>query len=46
MAAKVMKGMLENCKNITFAEQSVKILSAMTEQNKRELDALAEELTK
>lgn len=46
MAAKVMKGMLENCKNITFAEQSVKILSAMTEQNERELDALAEELAK
>ena len=46
MAAKVMKGMLENCKNIAFAEQSVKILSAMTEQNERELDALAEELAK
>ena len=43
-AAKVMKGMLEGCKNTTFAENEVKIMSAMTEENKAQLDKLAEEL--
>ena len=43
-AAKVMKGMLEGCKNMTFAENEVKIMSAMTEENKAQLDKLAEEL--
>ena len=44
MAAKVMKGMLEGCKNTTFAETEVKILSAMTEENKAQIEALAKEL--
>ena len=44
MAAKVMRGMLEGSKNIRFAEQSVKLLSAMSEENRTELAALAEEL--
>lgn len=44
MAAKVMRGMLEGSKNIRFAEQSVKLLSAMSEENQTELAALAEEL--
>ena len=43
-AAKVMRGMLEESKNIRFAEQSVKLLSAMSEENQTELAALAEEL--
>lgn len=43
-AAKVMRGMLEGNKNIRFAEQSVKLLSAMSEENQTELAALAEEL--
>ena len=43
-AAKVMKGMLEGCKNTTFAETEVKILSAMTEENKAQIEALAKEL--
>ena len=43
-AAKVMKGMLEGSKNITFAENNVRILSAMTEENKAQLEALANEL--
>lgn len=43
-AAKVMRGMLEGSKNIRFAEQSVKLLSAMSEENQTELAALAEEL--
>lgn len=44
MAAKVMRAMLEGSKNIRFAEQSVKLLSAMSEENQTELAALAEEL--
>ncbi len=43
-AAKVMKGMLEGCKNTTFAETEVKILSAMTEENKKQIEQLAGEL--
>ena len=44
MAAKVMKGMLEGCKNTTFAETEVKILSAMTEENKAQIEQLAKEM--
>lgn len=44
-AAKVMRGMLEGCKNIRFAEHTVKLLSAMSEENKAELSALAAELS-
>ena len=43
-AAKVMKGMLEGCKNTTFAETEVKILSAMTEENKTQIEQLAKEM--
>ena len=43
-AAKVMKGMLEGCKNTTFAETQVRILSAMTEENKAQLEQLAREM--
>lgn len=43
-AAKVIKTMLEKSKNLTFAETEVKIMSAMNEENERQIDALAEEL--
>ncbi len=43
-AAKVMKAMLEKCKNITFTNTTVSIKSAVTEANEQQLDALAEEL--
>ena len=46
MAAKIMKKMLEGSKNLTFAENTVKIFSAMNEQNVAEMDALVEELIK
>ncbi len=46
LAAKVMGKMLENCKNLTFAENSVKILSALNEESTAELNALADELCK
>lgn len=44
LAAKVMHGMLEGCKNINFASTVVKIKSAMNEENKQQIEALAEEL--
>ena len=43
-AAKTMKGMLENSKEITFVENTVTLLSAMKPENKTQLEALAEEL--
>ena len=43
-AGRIMKGMLENSKNLTFTKNNVKILSAMDETNLAELEALAEEL--
>ncbi len=45
-AAKVMKGMLEKSKNLTFAETTVKILSALNEDSTAQLNALAEELSR
>ena len=44
MAAKLIKGMFEKSKDITFADTSVTIKSAMNTQNRAELDKLAEEL--
>ena len=44
LAAKVMKEMLANSKNITYAENTVKILSALNEESATQLGALAEEL--
>lgn len=45
-ATKVMKGMLEDCKNLTFAQTEVKILSSMSKENEAQLKALADELAK
>lgn len=44
MAAKAMKKMLEGCKELAFTETTVKILSALSDENKASLDALAKEL--
>ena len=44
MAAKVMRGMFEKSKNITFAETTVTIRSALNEESRRQAEALAEEL--
>ena len=46
MAAKVMRAMLEKCKNLQYAETVVRILSAMTDENERQISALAKELNK
>lgn len=43
MATKIMKGMLEGGKNLTFAESNVKIRSAVNEANLAEIEALAKE---
>ena len=43
-AAKVMRGMLEGCKNLTFADTAVKILSALSEESRAQLGALADEI--
>ncbi len=44
LAAKVMREKLSSCKNLTFAENSVKILSALNEESSAQLDALVNEL--
>jgi len=46
VAAKVMGRMLAESKNLTFAQNSVKILSAPNEDSSRQILALAEELCK
>lgn len=46
LAAKVMRKMLEECKNLTFTETTVRILSALNETSAKQVDALANELSK
>ncbi|MBP3387040.1 MAG: flavin reductase [Clostridia bacterium] len=46
MAAKVMRSMLEGSKNITFADTTVKITSALNSDSSQQLDALATELSR
>jgi len=46
VATKIMKGMLEKCKNLTFTESGVKILSAMNEENASQIDEFATEILK
>jgi len=43
-AARIMKGMLEKSKNLTFAKTEVKILSALNDTSTAQLMALADEL--
>ena len=44
MAAKIMKGMFGGSKNITFTDATVRILSALNNESKAQIDAMAEEL--
>ena len=46
MATRVMKGMLEKSKNLTFTEATVRLLSAMNSESEAQLAALADELCK
>ena len=43
-ATKVMNGMLEGCKNLTFAENTVRILSALNDESTAQIENLAKEL--
>ena len=45
MAAKVIKDKLANSKNLTFVEPNVRILSSMSEENKQQIQALADALS-
>ncbi|MGN1098392.1 MAG: FprA family A-type flavoprotein [Clostridia bacterium] len=44
MAAKVMKNLLEPCKNLTFTETTVRVNAALNAESEAQLEALAEEL--
>ena len=44
LAAKIMRGMLEGCKNITWLDGVVTVKSAMTEANREEIGKMADEL--
>ena len=43
-AAKVMRGMLEGCKNLTFTDTTVRIVSALNDESEQQLESLAKEL--
>ena len=45
-AAKVMAKLLEGSKNLTVAENSVRILSALSDASREQIKALAQELCK
>ena len=44
IAAKIMRERLEKCKDMVFAETTVRILSALKEENIVQMDTLAKEL--
>ncbi len=44
LAAKVMRGLLEECKNITYVENNVRILSALNAESSAQLEELSGEL--
>ena len=44
MATKVMTGLLEKCKNLTYCDTNVKIISAPNEENIAQIKALAKEI--
>ena len=43
-AARIMRTMLSECKNLTFIDTTVKILSALNEGSKAQIEAMADEL--
>ena len=46
LAARIMRQKLENCQNLTFTDTTVKILSALNDESKAQIEAMAEELCK
>ena len=45
-ATSIMKKMLTECKNLTFTESNVKIMSALNDESRAQVEALAEEMCK
>ena len=46
LAAKTMRTMLEKCKNLTYTDTTVRIMSALNDESKAQIEALADELTR
>ena len=46
IATKIMKGMLEKSKNLAYAETEIRINSAVNDENRAQIKALAEEFSK
>lgn len=46
IATKIMKGMLEKSKNLAYAETEIRINSAVNDENRAKIKALAEEFSK
>ena len=46
LAAKIMKEMLSGCKKLNWLDTTVKVLSAVNQENKDQLEAMASELCK
>ncbi|MCI7727406.1 MAG: flavin reductase [Clostridiales bacterium] len=46
LAAKVMKGMFDGCKNLTFTDTTVRLLSALNDDSKAQIESLTDELCK
>ena len=44
LAAKVMRGLLEDAKKITFTDTTVRILSALNEESRAQVETMAEQL--
>ena len=44
LATKTMKAMLENCKNLTYLNSTVKIMSALNDESSTQVEEMAEEL--
>ena len=45
-AARVMKSMLSESKDITFIENGVKIMSALNDESREQIDKMADEIMK
>ena len=44
LAAKVMRSMLDGCKNLTFTDTTVRLLSALSAESKQQIENLSDEL--
>ena len=46
LAAKVMRGMFDGCKNLTFTDTTVRLLSALNDDSKAQIETVTDELCK